>query len=365
MVVRVAVVGAGSISREFALNHFGPHTSTRVTAIVDTNLVKAETLATEVGSFQAGGKVGLAGTRLYTSTVTDKLGTPIKHASTISQILEDCDLVYIGTTPASHAALVQQALSGKKHVLLEKPVAASVDDCDAIVNAVERAAPNGVVLGMNIGMRWNNALITLRKLAINDPEHKTIGKVTGGKLSLHFKQWPREWQVQPWCAKRAQGGPLREVGTHFFFGLHEIFGHESITRVKAVVTYPDGAEGSDAESAVEGVIEIQSGVQILLSVKTKETTATNDVYDLSIQGETGALNLFGFTNLEHVPSTGPRQLLVDAATYGRVDSVQSVVTAIETKSHQGLVTAKQGRNAQRVLDAIVSSDGKWTQVLYL
>ena len=52
--VRVAVVGAGSVSREFALNHFGPATDTIVSAIVDLDTAKAAVLAADVGSVQAG-----------------------------------------------------------------------------------------------------------------------------------------------------------------------------------------------------------------------------------------------------------------------------------------------------------------------
>ena len=63
-------------------------------------------------------------------------------------------------------------------------------------------------------------------------------------------QWPREWQTKPWCAGRAQGGLLREVGTHFLFGLCELFGHGA-ARVRAAVNYPDGAGGERAEVAVE------------------------------------------------------------------------------------------------------------------
>lgn len=54
---RVIVVGAGSISREYALQHFGPPTNTRVVAIVDSNIDRAKELASDVGSAQAGAVV--------------------------------------------------------------------------------------------------------------------------------------------------------------------------------------------------------------------------------------------------------------------------------------------------------------------
>lgn len=153
-------------------------------------------------------------------------------------------------------------------------------------------------------MRWNPALHELRRLAVTE---QAIGALKSARLSMHYTMWPREWQIQPWCAARAEGGPLREVGTHCehlsmiimcnhsalqdrrsshssrlvhartgFFGIMECFGHECVTRVQANVTYPDGAEGSAAESAACGQIELASGLCIALDVRTD--SQVGDVY---------------------------------------------------------------------------------------
>ena len=114
-------------------------------------------------------------------------------------------------------------------------------DLELRLDEADEAAARGVRLGMNVGMRWNRALIEMRRLAIDEG---AIGTLAGGHLSLHFVRWPREWQTVEWCAGRAQGGPLREVGTHQLFALCELFGCG--TRVRATVTYPDGATGTHA-----------------------------------------------------------------------------------------------------------------------
>ena len=190
-----------------------------------------------------------------------------------ASVLEACDIVYVGTPPASHHELVAAALGAGKHVLLEKPVAASSADANAIVAAAEAAAGRGTHLCMNIGMRWNAALHEMRRLAI---EEESLGPLEAGHLSLHFVRWPRAWQTVPWCAGRAQGGPLREVGTHFFFGLCELFGHGKARRVRAKVSYPGGPSGSKAEEAVEGEIEMAGGLTLALSVRTDGTGLASD-----------------------------------------------------------------------------------------
>lgn len=156
----------------------------------------------------AGATVADNGTK-YRATASERLGTPVPHASSLGPVISLCDAVYIGTTPGAHAPLVLEALKAGKHVLLEKPLAATPQDANAIVEAAEAA--EGLHIGMDIGMRWNPALHELRRLTMIE---QAIGKLKSARLSMHYTMWPREWQLQPWCAARAEGGPLREVGTH-------------------------------------------------------------------------------------------------------------------------------------------------------
>lgn len=153
--LRVCVVGAGSISREFALHHFGRATRTVVTAVVDLDEARASELAADVGSVQAGASVENVGGSKYRAATTEAKGEPVPYALALSAALDLCDIVYVGTTPMAHAPLVLEALAAGKHVLLEKPLAATPADADAIVDAAEAAAAEqGLHLGMNIGMRW-------------------------------------------------------------------------------------------------------------------------------------------------------------------------------------------------------------------
>lgn len=136
----MCVVGAGSISREFALHHFGAPTATVVRAVVDVDLERARQLAVDVGSVQAGAAVADSGGSRYRAVAAEVRGEAVPHASALSSaVLEGVDCVYVGTTPAAHAPLVLAALAAGKHVLLEKPLAATAADADAIVAAAEEA----------------------------------------------------------------------------------------------------------------------------------------------------------------------------------------------------------------------------------
>eukprot|EP01079_Euglenida_sp_SAG-EU17-18_P009710 gene9710-biopygen7129 len=193
-----------------------------------------------------------------------------------------------------------------------------------------------------------------------------VGDVQGGSLKLHFRCWPREWQVQPWCAGRAHGGPLREVGTHFLFGILELFGHGSVARVCASVHFPDGPAGHLAEDTAEGILELTTGVRISLSVRTDLRDSTGDICQLEVQGSGGKLMLQNFTSLSmQSGSSECYQPVLQNVSYGRTECIDALLEAIKRADRDTpkLVTPKQGRNAARVLDAILESNGTWIQVV--
>lgn len=372
--LRVCIVGAGPISREFALHHFGPATGTVVSAVVDLDAEKAKALATDVGSLQAGAEIRDDGGSKYHAAATEARGTPVPSPTSLGEALGDCDAVYIGTTPGAHAALTAEALAAGKHVLLEKPLASTPEDADKIVSIAEAALEQGQHVGMNIGMRWNPACIQMRQQAI---EKSALGPLRSARLSLHFRQWPREWQTQPWVAARAHGGPLREVGTHYFFGIMEVFGHGCVRRVQATVDYPDGPDGTAAEISAHGQLDLGEGLPpIDLSVRTDlsaaevaERTAQGlgpDVYELEVVGEAGTLMLEDFSKLRRTAPAAEAGWVVENGSYGRTECVKELVAAIavgKAASSAG-VMVREGRNAQRLLDAILASNGEWKDVSY-
>lgn len=57
------------------------------------------------------------------------------------------DLLYIATPTVLHSEHVRAAVFGRKHVLIEKPMAVSLEEADAMIAEADR---NGVLLGVNV-----------------------------------------------------------------------------------------------------------------------------------------------------------------------------------------------------------------------
>src|SRR5206468_6675915 len=106
-----------------------------------------------------------------------------------------------------HAEQATMAAENGKHVLLDKPMAASVEDCDRIIDAAKRAGVNVMLM---FGQRFRKVNIEARQLI----REGAIGRVTqihtyalnsGGLASLP------SWQSEP-----------ENLGTFFGHGIHNL-----------------------------------------------------------------------------------------------------------------------------------------------
>jgi len=73
----------------------------------------------------------------------------------------DVDTVAICTPHDLHAPMTIEAAAARKHVLVEKPMARNVAECDAMIAACERA---GVTLGILFQMRFDPLALKLKKI---------------------------------------------------------------------------------------------------------------------------------------------------------------------------------------------------------
>lgn len=74
---------------------------------------------------------------------------------------KNVDFVYIGTPNRFHQEHAVMALSAGKHALVEKPMAVSIGEADAMVEAADR---NGVLLGVNVKHSFEPRIQALREL---------------------------------------------------------------------------------------------------------------------------------------------------------------------------------------------------------
>ncbi len=123
----------------------------------------------------------------------------------------DIDLVTIITPHNTHAKLALQCLRAGKHVVCEKPLALTTDECDAMIAAARKL---GVVLSTYHNRHWDGWILTALEQI---KKKKAIGTIYKIDARMGRRELPGDW----WRTSRSiSGGILYDWGVHLLeYGL--------------------------------------------------------------------------------------------------------------------------------------------------
>lgn len=149
---------------------------------------------------------------------------------------KDIDIVYVVTPNALHKDYVIRAARASKHVICEKPMALTVEDCDAMIDACKKA---GKLL--SIGYRLHFEPYNLEMVRLGTKKvYGNIKKITAG-FGFTIGD-PTQWRLKK---DLAGGGPMQDLGIYCVQGICYTTGLEPIA-----VTAQEGAK-TDTEKFKE------------------------------------------------------------------------------------------------------------------
>lgn len=131
--VRVLIVGAGSISGRH-VQSIAQLPNAKIVGIVDPDQERA------------GEKAKLCGADIYQD---------------IDDCLDKADMVFVLTPPSTHRAIAVKAMRAGKHVMVEKPISATIEDAQAMI---DEAALNHVKLMVGFNMRFRTGFKKLKEI---------------------------------------------------------------------------------------------------------------------------------------------------------------------------------------------------------
>ena len=139
-----------------------------------------------------------------------------KYYSDVDALLRDDEInaVYIATPHYLHAEHTVKAAEYGKHVLCEKPMAITIQECQKMINACET---NKVKLMIAYYQRLQPAHQKIRELI----SQGTIGKIIMCKAQTGIWRYPAGWFGKK---ELSGGGVLMEVGTHIIDLLRFLLG---------------------------------------------------------------------------------------------------------------------------------------------
>lgn len=186
---RVGLVGAGYVS-EFHIKALRRLPNVRIAGITDLDEARARATAAKFG-------VGF-------------------FSSLKTMAAEGVDVVHVLTPPSAHVPVALDAMALGCHVLVEKPLATSVEDCDRLA---AEAAKRGVQLCVNHSL-------------LGDPfVQKAVALVRAGALGqiitvdyLRSSNYP-PYRGGPLPPQYREGGyPFRDLGVHALYMMQELLG---------------------------------------------------------------------------------------------------------------------------------------------
>lgn len=196
---------------------------------------------------------------------------------------ESIDVVSVLTESGYHAKHVINLAKYGKHIVVEKPMALTLDDADAMIKACDE---NGCKLFVVKQNRFNVPVVKLREAM----DEKRFGKLVLGTIRV---RWSRDqnYYDQAWWRGRwdMDGGVLTNQASHHVDLLEYMMGDVESVFAKSTTALVD----IEAEDTAIVTLKFRNGalgiIEATTAVRPKDLEGS-----ISILGETGTVEIGGF-----------------------------------------------------------------------
>lgn len=329
--LNVAIIGSGNISRMHIEAYLGFPERCRITHLVDIYPDKAE---------QKKEAYGISGATVSAS-----------HKDILDA--QDIDLVSICTPPYCHAEIAIDFLNAGKNVIVEKPMAASLEECDAMIAAAEKSGKIFSVIAQN---RFRDPIMNLKTVL----DSGKIGKIVHAQIDSFW--WRGHCYYDLWWRgtwEKEGGGCTLNHAVHHIDMLGWMMGLPSKVSAMITNTSHDNAEVEDLSVAV-----MQYGGGTLAQV-TSSVVHHGEEQQLIFQGEKARVSApwkayasvsksNGFPERNNELETELNEYYESLPTLEHIahtGQIDNVLTAIETGG-EVLIKGKDGRLTIELITAI-------------
>ncbi|MDB5083917.1 MAG: oxidoreductase domain protein [Bacilli bacterium] len=264
--VKVGIIGCGKISSAY-FNATKRFEILEVTACADLDVERARAKAAEFN---------------------------IAKACSVEELLADqeIEIVINLTIPKAHANVCLQVLNAGKHVYVEKPLAVTIQEGQAILSL---AAEKGLFAGSAPDTFLGGGIQTCRKLidegAIGEPVAATAFMMSRGH---------EHWHPDPEFYYEAGGGPMFDMGPYYLTALVALIGPikriTGSTRItfpqRTITSSPKAGKSIDVQvpTHVAGILDFQSGA-IGTMITSFDIFGGADLPRIEIYGSEGTLKV--------------------------------------------------------------------------
>jgi UDP-N-acetyl-2-amino-2-deoxyglucuronate dehydrogenase len=257
--IRIAIVGCGRIAKRHAeLLGTGQIAGAKLVAVCDVVAERAQAF---------GQKYDVPA---FTSTAALLAGS-------------DAEVIVVLTPSGSHAAVAIEAAQGKRHVIVEKPMALTLEDADAMIAAADA---NGVRLFVVKQNRFNVPVVKAREAL----DAGRLGKLVLGTVRVRWCRDQNYYDHDAWRGTYAQdGGVIANQASHHVDMLGWFMGPVESVHARSSRALVD----IQAEDTCVATVKFKNGA--LGIVEATGATRPKDLEgSLSVLGSGGTIEIGGF-----------------------------------------------------------------------
>ncbi|MGA8596779.1 MAG: Gfo/Idh/MocA family oxidoreductase [Bryobacteraceae bacterium] len=253
-----AIIGLGRIS----MQHFMPGVKTsskcRITGLVSGHRDKAEKIAAQYN--------------VPTSSIYDYKNMDEMAGN------KEIDAVYVALPNSMHAEYTIRSAKAGKHVLCEKPMATTVKDSQAMIDACRKA-------NKKLMIAYRCQLEPTNLAAIKMIRDGKLGKVQSISSANGFNIRPGEWRLNK---ELAGGGPLMDVGIYSLNACRYLTGEE-----------PAALEGYSSVIDHDGRFnEVEENLSWTMKFPSGIVTSCTTTYGANMPGSYTVYGSNGYVHLE-------------------------------------------------------------------
>lgn len=296
----IGVIGTGSISRAHLHAYLQFPEEVQVVALADIEPGKAETARAEFA---------LDGARVYEDATT-------MLAS------EHLDLVSIATPPGTHCELSVQALEAGVHVIVEKPMAPSLEECDRMLEAQRRSGKLLSVIAQN---RFRDDMAQLKAVL----DSGRIGRIAHARIASAWwrgRAYYDLWWRGTWASEG--GGPTLNHAIHHIDLALWLLGRPQA--VAAMMTNA-GHDNAEVEDLSVALLQYERGLAEL----TSSVVHHGEQQEIIVQGEHARIGQPWSVAAETARPNGFPETGGDAELVAELEALAAGQAPLEHTGHSG------------------------------
>lgn len=288
--------------------------------------------------------------------IADKYSIPVYSCLHDMMKAEKIDVVVVLTESGLHAQHTIELAPYGAHVVVEKPMALTLDDADAMIEACDK---HGVKLFVVKQNRFNVPIVQLRKAL----DQGRFGKLIMGTVRVRWCRPQAYYDQDSWRGTWAyDGGVLTNQASHHIDLLEWMMGDVDSVFAKSKHALAD----IEAEDTAVVILKFRNGalgvIEATTAIRPKDLEGS-----ISILGETGSVEVGGFAVNEMKTWNFSATLDGDSDViekysvnppnvygFGHQAYYEHVVDCLDNDTAQ-LVDGLQGRKSLELINAIYES----------